>query len=119
PTKQWVNAHEKSDDGKIKDLRYQTTIIGPGDRHQDLTGFKMPKDVPAGWTSTGYILTKYWQKANQTPQGVNAPILRYAEVLLNYAEALNEVGRSADAMIQVNKIRERAGLDSKPLNLSK
>src|SRR5699024_12019001 len=48
-----------------------------------------------------------------------APILRYAEVLLNYAEALNEVGRSADAMIQVNKIRERAGLDSKPLNLSK
>jgi hypothetical protein len=38
---------------------------------------------------------------------------------LNYAEALNEVGRSADAMKQVNLIRVRAGLNPKPLDLAK
>ena len=40
-------------------------------------------------------------------------------MLLNYAEALNEVGRSAEAMEQVNKIRKRAGLSPKALNLPK
>ena len=35
-----------------------------------------------------------------------------------YAEALNEVGRQADAIEQVNLIRTRAKLDPKPLDLS-
>ncbi|MNT57834.1 SusD family protein [compost metagenome] len=38
---------------------------------------------------------------------------------MNYAEALNEVGRSEDAMIEVNRIRKRAKLDPKPLTLGK
>jgi hypothetical protein len=63
-------------------------------------------------------MTKYWQKPTVNNSGVNPPILRFAEALLNYAEALNETGRSEDAMIQVNKIRQRAGLADKPLNLS-
>jgi hypothetical protein len=41
---------------------------------------------------------------------INFPILRYAEVLLNYAEALNELGRSSDALVPLNEVRERAGL---------
>src|SRR5690606_36990934 len=51
--------------------------------------------------------------------GVNAPVLRFAEVLLNYAEALNEVGRSDEAMAHVNKIRMRAGLQAKSTGLAK
>jgi len=35
-----------------------------------------------------------------------------------YAEALNEVGRQADAIEQVNLIRTRAKLDPNPLDLS-
>src|SRR5690606_33854850 len=38
---------------------------------------------------------------------------------LNYAEALNEVNRGSDAMTEVNRIRERAGLNPKSLSLSK
>lgn len=38
----------------------------------------------------------------------NYPILRYAEILLIRAEALNEVGNTGDAMALVNQIRDRS-----------
>ncbi|MFV0247777.1 MAG: RagB/SusD family nutrient uptake outer membrane protein [Tenacibaculum sp.] len=37
-------------------------------------------------------------------------IIRWAEVLLNYAEALNETGNTQAALVQLNKIRNRAKL---------
>ncbi|MFT7033213.1 MAG: hypothetical protein ACJA2S_001716 [Cyclobacteriaceae bacterium] len=42
--------------------------------------------------------------------GVNYPILRYADILLTKAEALNETGDQSGAMAAVNQIRTRAGL---------
>lgn len=44
---------------------------------------------------------------------------RYSDLMLLYAEALNEVGRSDEAVAFVNKTRQRAGLDALPLTLSK
>ena len=41
---------------------------------------------------------------------INFPIMRYAEILLNYAEALNELGRSAEALEPLNEVRARAEL---------
>ncbi len=49
--------------------------------------------------------------------GVNYPILRYADILLTRAEALNELGNPGDALPLVNEVRARsnatllAGLD--------
>lgn len=117
PQPQWVNAFEKEPGGRIKDQRYWQAIIGPGERHQDLSDFVMPASVPAGWSRTGYIVTKYWQTPTLNNSGVNAPVLRFAEVLLNYAEALNETNRSREAMQQVNRLRLRAGLEAKDLDL--
>ena len=117
PQTNWIKMFETDPAGKIKDKRYWGVIIGPGEHHQDMPDFVMPLDYPNGYTKTGYIVTKYWQKPAIVKSGVNAPILRYAEVLLNYAEALNETGRSEDAMAQVNKIRARAGLEAKPVDL--
>ena len=37
-------------------------------------------------------------------------IFRYAEILLNYAEASFELGKQADALEMVNLVRERAGI---------
>ncbi|MBB6502985.1 RagB/SusD family nutrient uptake outer membrane protein [Pedobacter cryoconitis] len=37
------------------------------------------------------------------------PILRYADVLLMWAEALNEQGMTSDALAKVNEVRSRAG----------
>lgn len=121
PQQHWVNAYEKDAAGKIKDRRYWQTIIGPGEQHQD-NGFVMPVPVPAGYSSTGFIMTKYWEfppKDNLPNAGINPPGLRFAEVLLNYAEALNESARTPEALQQVNKIRERAGLDELPLTLNR
>ncbi|AQG79055.1 RagB/SusD family nutrient uptake outer membrane protein [Spirosoma montaniterrae] len=40
----------------------------------------------------------------------NWPVLRYADVLLMYAESLNEQGQTATALPLLNRIRRRAGL---------
>lgn len=119
PQRHWVNAHEKDGADRIKDKRYWATIIGPGESHQNMPAFTMPISVPAGWSNSGFIMTKYWQKPTLNNSGVNAPVIRFAEILLNYAEALNEQGRSADAVKEVNKIRNRAGLDNLPTSLLK
>lgn len=71
--------------------------------------FKNPK--------TGEILTssiplfgKYYQEglelANQCE--INFHIIRYADAVLMYAEALNELGESSNAHKAINRIRERA-----------
>ena len=41
---------------------------------------------------------------------INVRVIRYADVLLMYAEALNEVNRTSDAYKYVDRVRERAGL---------
>ena len=119
PQKHWVDSFEKDAAGKIKDSRYWDVIIGPGEAHQDIKAFVMPASVPAGWSKTGFIVTKYWEAPALTNAGVNTPVLRFAEVLLNYAEALNETGKPEEAMKQVNRIRTRAGLAPKPSGLTK
>ena len=47
---------------------------------------------------------------NQATSGVNFPVIRYADVLLSYAEVLNELdgGPSADAYTAINLVRARA-----------
>lgn len=117
PQQHWVDSHEKDENGEIIDRRYWSTIIGPGETHQDITGFTMPLNVPEGWSKSGYIMTKYWQKPTLQRSGVNPPVIRFSEILLNYAEALNEEGNSAEAIKQINLVRTRAGLSDLPLDL--
>jgi len=120
PEQRFIDAFETDGAGTILDERYYGQIIGPGEKHPDLD-FTMPDDVPAGFSSTGYIHTKWWfgPNANQDVySGQNVPIIRYAEVILNYAEALNEVGNTAEAIAQINRVRERAELDPLPTTLS-
>ena len=47
---------------------------------------------------------------NQTVSGVNYPVIRYADVLLSYAEVLNELngGPTADAYTAIDLVRARA-----------
>lgn len=51
--------------------------------------------------------------------GANTIILRYADVLLTYAEALNENGKTAQARSYVNQVRTRAGISPLGEGLSK
>jgi starch-binding outer membrane protein, SusD/RagB family len=51
---------------------------------------------------------KYRPTTKPGPADANYPIYRYADVLLLYAEAVNELGRPAEAIQYVNMIRARA-----------
>lgn len=42
----------------------------------------------------------------------NWKVTRYADVLLMYAEALNENNKTTDALIYLNQVRERAGVEA-------
>ncbi|SHL24437.1 Starch-binding associating with outer membrane [Chitinophaga jiangningensis] len=58
---------------------------------------------------------KYYDPAvvgNQGQSSVNLPIIRYADVLLIYAEALNEInhGPNAEAYTYIDQVRTRAGI---------
>jgi hypothetical protein len=57
--------------------------------------------------------------ANLLNNAINTPIIRYAEVVLYYAEAQNELGNSGEAYTAINKIRSRAGLADLTAGLSK
>jgi hypothetical protein len=68
----------------------------------------------SGIDPTGKLVTflphvyKYRPTARPGQQDVNWPIYRYADVLLMYAEALNEQNQPATALQYVNMVRARA-----------
>jgi starch-binding outer membrane protein, SusD/RagB family len=53
---------------------------------------------------------KVWTPGNDTPTqwGHHRRLIRYADVLLMEAEALNENGKPSDALIYLNQVRKRA-----------
>lgn len=75
-------------------------------------------EIPANPPVDAHILKYVKQDADLTSGGVwvgelqtvNVIIMRYAEVLLNKAEALNELGQTGEALVPLNQVRERAGL---------
>jgi len=79
------------------------------------TAADWPADFPANRKTFGYS-TKYWYGVSRLPAGENIVMMRYAEVLLNYAEIQFNKGQLADAYLQLNKIRQRAKLTPKPVS---
>jgi len=67
---------------------------------------------PASEKPRFYLVNKYFVGDAYSPGNspVNYPVLRYAEVLLIRAEALNERGQSTEAAALANQVRSRAGL---------
>lgn len=47
---------------------------------------------------------------NDLTSGVNYRVIRYADILLMAAEASNEIGDTADAILKLNTVRNRVGL---------
>ncbi len=76
--------------------------------------FSLRKDRTQTRDLGGYYIYKLFDTEAQlttTSSNLNWPILRYAEVLLTYAEAVNEASGSNPAANEaVNKIRQRANL---------
>ena len=99
-----------------RDPRLYQTIVFPGDT------FMTEEVTPSRFAITGYGLKKYsiYDKG-EPPAGMsdlksgqsetNYIVLRYADILLMYAEAANEaVGPNASIYDALNEVRERAGM---------
>ncbi|MCT3896995.1 RagB/SusD family nutrient uptake outer membrane protein [Elizabethkingia anophelis] len=105
---------------KNRDPRYPQTIATPGfiitiNENGSTTKLERP-NIGTSATSTGYQVIKgrssdvKLQNANQ--DNIDRFIFRYAEVLLNYAEAKAELGQLTQDIldISVNKLRKRVGM---------
>jgi len=104
-----------------RDPRCVQSIMTPGDIlmvqvNGDTTYFENPIISGSPYCSTGYEFQKYRLPA-LLPDGnyikdVAKIIYRYAEVLLDYAEAKAELGEltQADVDMTINKLRDRVGM---------
>lgn len=71
---------------------------------------------------TGYHQIKGFinSKDNSFINGIDIPVLRYAEVLLNYAEAQSELGTISQDILDstINKLRDRVGMPGLKMNVA-
>ena len=103
PTEGLANAYEAGD------LRRGATIIFRGSVLYD------GREVPSTVANPRYNYKAYSSSFyNQEFTDTNLRYLRYAEVILMKAEALNELGQTSAAIPLVNIIRKRAGLGDTP-----
>jgi hypothetical protein len=111
PTAEFINAYESND--KRKDVTVFYEGCPPFDGMQ----------YDPGYSNTGYNVRKFLVSKTVSPEyntnPSNFPVLRYADVLLMEAEALNELGRTSEAEIPLNQVRKRAGLENIQSGLSK
>lgn len=88
-----------------------------GDQRKDISAAKgltvNGVYTPISTTGIGSFTLKYMVpmlKANDSR--ANWKVIRYADVILMYAEALNENGKTAEALTWLNRVRTRAGVPS-------
>src|SRR5659263_45575 len=109
PTQEFVNAYEAGDSRKDVTIFYEGCPKFDG------------MDYKKSYSTTGYNLRKFLVTLSVSStydnSPLNFPVLRYADVLLMKAEALNELGQTAQAQLlatddnaTLNKVRVRAGL---------
>ena len=93
------------------DLRKDATIYKPGQTLWD--GAVVGTDLAnLRHNYKAYASEKAETNYDSWWSGKNIRVLRFAEVLLINAEASNELGQTAKAADQINKVRKRAGLSN-------
>lgn len=103
-----------------RDPRFVQTILYDGGTWPLVNKVKDKKvDISTPWNwFSGYFLVKYLDDRVDHMNGgktfMGFQMMRYAEVLLNYAEAINEAADNIQnrslALVQINAIRQRAGI---------
>ncbi|RIV17592.1 RagB/SusD family nutrient uptake outer membrane protein [Fibrisoma montanum] len=95
PTPDLINSYEAGD--VRKDVSLATSYVNAAGRTVDYNYIRKYLDPPV---------------VNGDSED-NWYVLRYADILLLYAEALNETGRTAEALPLLNRVRQRARLSNK------
>lgn len=103
-----------------RDPRLNATVFYNGSMwlQRNVETYEGGLDKPNGvqrQTRTGYYMRKfladYSTQQAYGNQNHNFVVFRYAEILLNYAEAENELGNISEAYAQLIALRERAGIE--------
>jgi hypothetical protein len=83
----------------------------PDDQRRTVTFITDVHNSDGSITHIRPYIRKYWDSAAE-PQGNGTandfPVIRYADVLLMYAEAMNELGNTAVALDYLNQVHRRA-----------
>lgn len=114
-----------------RDPRLQASIVTPYEKYDGADGaaahtyvlrWPYTNNIDPLWdlkTDTNnryyYLFRKFVAEgpteiANRKYSDIDFPLIRYADVLLNLAEALNEQGKTSEAIACVNLVRARAGV---------
>ncbi|HEX5168672.1 MAG TPA: RagB/SusD family nutrient uptake outer membrane protein [Cyclobacteriaceae bacterium] len=105
PLQDFVDEFETTD-GSVVDPRLDYTVGRAGQPWIDGTPFDPNQ------SSTGFLQRKHEQPKNEEPvigdASLNYVYMRYADILLMKAEALNESGNTAAALEPLNAVRKRA-----------
>ena len=108
PTQNFVDEFEVTTGGII-DPRLDYTVGRDGNKWVNGEDF-LPEWSPA----TGFLQRKHVQPLAEIGKGtkgdgdLNYTFMRYAEIVLMKAEALNELNRSIEAIVPLNQIRQRS-----------
>jgi starch-binding outer membrane protein, SusD/RagB family len=114
----WAPSQDLVSSFEPGDARLAVSVYKAGDTYYTTDGYtSLPYDP--NWSITGYTVKKYSgarnvvaanHSPNQQSDFNNERMYRFAELKLLYAEALIAQARNGDAEIQINDIRNRAGL---------
>ncbi len=79
-------------------------------------GRDRPNNNNGPQTRTGYYLRKFMfdfsNSSSYSSNSHNFPYFRYAEIVLDNAEALNELGRTPEAVTEISRLRKRANIQA-------
>lgn len=111
----WLQVSESIvDEFEPGDKRFKATFFSDGEKF--LLGteeFEYKAEMGSAFGPTPYCIKKgniFYGEPRIV--GINTIVMRYAEVILFRAEALNEMGRTDEAIPFLKRIRDRAGLQT-------
>lgn len=104
-----------------RDKRFYSVIVYHGSQYLDVPYMYMNENAQNGYaygknngSKTGYYSKKWINQSYTVTEASNSGTdyidIRFAEVMLNFAEAAVETGNLSEAFSQISQIRERAGI---------
>jgi len=123
----WFNVYPSDDlvaEFEAGDNRFQGSFYVAGDTYNNGANTMVEGDFAENGGNTRPVAWKkyqnYYKQVDEAQEsGINAKVIRYADVLLMMAECENEVGTQAAAVTLINQVRTRAGLAGLPTSLNK
>lgn len=123
PSRQPFFKYDGSNMVPTRDPRLYENVACPGDIYCDGTAAPVYSNHPSFKDGSGFLVMKFvlQEAKDRNNRPVQWPYLRLAEIMLDYAEVINEAdGRPDDtAYRMVNDVRARVGLGPLPAGLGK